>query len=76
MIDEAGGTANVFGHSSGAVLALEAARLLPSGKISKLALYGPPFIVDESRPPTKAHAYFSSTSTTSFPFVRFSSIYR
>ena len=29
MIDEAGGTANVFGHSSGAVLALEAARLLP-----------------------------------------------
>ena len=50
MIDEVGRTANVFGHSSGAVLALEAARLLPSGKISKLALYGPPFIVGESRP--------------------------
>ncbi len=40
----------VFGHSSGAVLALEAARLLPS-KIIKLALYEPPFIIDDSRPP-------------------------
>ena len=34
----------------GAVLALEAARLLPS-KITKLALYEPPFIIDDSRPP-------------------------
>ncbi|GHO53376.1 alpha/beta fold hydrolase [Ktedonobacter robiniae] len=49
LIDEAGGSAFVFGHSSGAVLALEAARLLPS-KITKLALYEPPFIVDDSRP--------------------------
>ncbi|EFH87713.1 alpha/beta fold hydrolase [Ktedonobacter racemifer] len=51
LIDEAGGSAFVFGHSSGAVLALEAARLLP-GKITKLAIYEPPFIVDDSRPPT------------------------
>lgn len=51
VMDQAGGSAFVFGHSSGAVLALEAARLLP-GKISKLALYEPPFIVDNSRPPT------------------------
>ena len=51
LIDEAGGSAFVFGHSSGAVLALEAARLL-SGKIIKLALYEPPFIVDDIRPPT------------------------
>ncbi|GCE21222.1 alpha/beta fold hydrolase [Dictyobacter kobayashii] len=50
LINEAGGTAFVFGHSSGAVLALEAARLLPT-KITKLALYEPPFIVDDSRSP-------------------------
>src|SRR2546421_9569970 len=50
LITEAGGSAFVFGHSSGAVLALEAARLLPS-KITKLALYEPPFIIDDSRPP-------------------------
>lgn len=49
LIDAAGGSAFVFGHSSGAVLALEAARLLPA-KIKKLALYEPPFIVDDSRP--------------------------
>jgi pimeloyl-ACP methyl ester carboxylesterase len=41
--------AHVFGHSSGAVLALEAALLLPT-KIAKLALYEPPFIIDDSRP--------------------------
>ena len=51
LINEAGGSAFVFGHSSGAVLALEAARLLPT-KITKLALYEPPFIIDDSRPPT------------------------
>jgi pimeloyl-ACP methyl ester carboxylesterase len=50
IIDAAGGSANVFGHSSGAVLALDAARVLPT-KITKLALYEPPFIVDASRPP-------------------------
>jgi pimeloyl-ACP methyl ester carboxylesterase len=50
LITEAGGSAFVLGHSSGAVLALEAARLLP-GKITKLALYEPPFIIDDSRPP-------------------------
>ena len=50
LINEAGGSAFVFGHSSGAVLALEAARLLPP-KITKLALYEPPFIIDDSHPP-------------------------
>ncbi len=50
LISEAGGSAFVFGHSSGAVLALEAARLLPT-KITKLAVYEPPFIIDDSRPP-------------------------
>lgn len=52
MIEEAGGSAFVFGHSSGAVLALEAARAgLP---ISMLALYEPPFVIDDSRPPLPA----------------------
>jgi pimeloyl-ACP methyl ester carboxylesterase len=50
LISEAGGLAFVFGHSSGAVLALEAARLLKD-KIKKLAMYEPPFIIDDSRPP-------------------------
>ena len=53
LIVAAGGRASVFGHSSGAVLALEAARGLP-GRVTKLALYEPPFIVDDSRPPLPA----------------------
>jgi pimeloyl-ACP methyl ester carboxylesterase len=44
-----GGTAFALGHSSGAVLALEAATATPG--IRKLVLYEPPFIVDDSRPP-------------------------
>ncbi|HEY3869887.1 MAG TPA: alpha/beta hydrolase [Actinocrinis sp.] len=49
VIDAAGGTADVFGHSSGASLALEAARQgLP---IRRLALYEAPMVVDDSRPP-------------------------
>jgi pimeloyl-ACP methyl ester carboxylesterase len=49
LIVEAGGSAFVYGISSGAVLALEAAAHgLP---ITKLALYEPPFIIDDSRPP-------------------------
>ena len=43
------GSAFVFGHSSGAALALEAtARGLP---VTKLALYEPPFIVDDGHEP-------------------------
>ncbi len=49
LIQEAGGTAFVFGVSSGAALALEAANRLPN--IKKLALYEAPFIVDDSREP-------------------------
>ncbi len=48
LISEAGGSPFVYGMSSGAALALEAAdRGLP---ISKLVLYEPPYIIDESRP--------------------------
>ena len=50
LITEAGGSGFILGHSSGAVLALEAARLL-KGRIEKLAMYEPPFILDDSRPP-------------------------
>src|SRR5919109_1339349 len=50
LIDAVGGSSFVFGHSSGAVLALELARSRP-GAVTKLAVYEPPFIVDDSRPP-------------------------
>ncbi len=49
LVKEAGGSAFVYGHSSGAVLALEAAARIPA--ITKLALYEPPFILDATRPP-------------------------
>jgi len=49
VIDEAGGSALVCGFSSGGVLCLDAAAAgLP---ITKLALFEPPFVVDDSRPP-------------------------
>ena len=52
LIDEAGGPAFVCGFSSGAVLALDAAAAgLP---ITRLALFEPPFVVDDSRPPLPA----------------------
>ena len=43
----------VYGHSSGAVLTLHAALALPK-MIERLALYEPPFIVDDSRAPMPA----------------------
>jgi pimeloyl-ACP methyl ester carboxylesterase len=52
LIEAAGGSAHVYGISSGAVLALEAtARGLA---VDSLALYEPPFIVDASRTPMGA----------------------
>lgn len=50
LIDVAGGSAFLYGLSSGGVLALEAASKLPN-KVKKLAMYEPPFIIDDSRPP-------------------------
>ena len=48
VISEAGGSAYLYGTSSGAALALEAAA---SGlAITKLALWEPPFIIGDSRP--------------------------
>jgi uncharacterized protein YndB with AHSA1/START domain/pimeloyl-ACP methyl ester carboxylesterase len=51
LIEVAGGSAAVYGMSSGAILALQAARR--GLKISKLVLYEPPFIVEagDRRPP-------------------------
>lgn len=47
LLHDVGGPAFVFGHSSGAVLALEAAA--QGLGISKLAVYEPPYIVDDTR---------------------------
>ena len=49
VIEAAGGSADVFGHSSGAALALEAAR--QGAAIRHLALYEVPMVVDASRSP-------------------------
>jgi pimeloyl-ACP methyl ester carboxylesterase len=51
LLSEAGGAAFLWGMSSGAVLALEAANRLRG--IKKLALYEAPFIVDDSRSTTE-----------------------
>jgi len=55
VIDAGGGPAHVYGVSSGAGLALETACAVPA-KVSKLALYEPPFVVDGTRPPVPADA--------------------
>jgi pimeloyl-ACP methyl ester carboxylesterase len=49
LVAEAGGSAHVFGISSGAALALDAANSV-SG-IAKVVAYEPPFIVDDAREP-------------------------
>ena len=50
VIDAAGGSAHLWGSSSGAVLALIAAA--SGASVTKLALWEPPFILDENaRPP-------------------------
>ncbi|MFI6691058.1 alpha/beta fold hydrolase [Streptomyces sp. NPDC050433] len=53
LIDAHGGRSAVFGFSSGAALALAAADAL-GAKVSQVAVYEPPFIVDDSRPPLPA----------------------
>jgi pimeloyl-ACP methyl ester carboxylesterase len=53
LIDANGGSARLFGSSSGAVLALEAAAHLRD-RVARIALYEPPFVVDDSRPAVPA----------------------
>jgi pimeloyl-ACP methyl ester carboxylesterase len=52
LVKEAGGSAFVFGESSGGALALEAAS--HCREIKKIALYEAPYFVDNSRPPLPA----------------------
>lgn len=46
VIGAAGGSAYVYGHSSGAVLALEAALAFPKN-VKKVLIYDPPYVADE-----------------------------
>jgi pimeloyl-ACP methyl ester carboxylesterase len=50
LANTSAGAVYLFGSSSGAVLALDAANRLGT-KVAKVFLYEPPFIVDNSRPP-------------------------
>lgn len=52
LIGQAGGSACLFGHSSGAALAIRATAR--GSGVARLALYEPPFIVDDSRRPVAA----------------------
>jgi pimeloyl-ACP methyl ester carboxylesterase len=47
LIDAAGGKASLYGHSSGAVLALEAALRL-GDKVDKVVMYDPSYVHDEA----------------------------
>ncbi len=60
LLKEAGGSAYVFGTSSGAALALKAAD--HGLNITKLALYEPPFMVEQDgpRPPADAEAQLTA----------------
>lgn len=51
MLDAAGGSAFVYGTSGCGALCLEAAARGLSPKMKKLAIWEPPYIIDENRPP-------------------------
>jgi pimeloyl-ACP methyl ester carboxylesterase len=53
LIDAAGGSAHLYGASSGAVLAMRATSAL-HGKVRRLAAYEPPLVVDATRTPPPA----------------------
>jgi pimeloyl-ACP methyl ester carboxylesterase len=50
ILGAVGGSGHLLGHSSGAVLSLEVARTFPDA-LTSLALYEPPFILDDGRAP-------------------------
>lgn len=52
LVEDAGGNAMVFGISSGALVSLDAAAVTPG--ITKVGVYEPPLIVDDSRQPVPA----------------------
>ena len=51
LLNEAGGSASVYGTSGCAILSLHAAAWGLAPKIKKLAVWEPPYFVDNSRPP-------------------------
>jgi pimeloyl-ACP methyl ester carboxylesterase len=51
LLSAAGGSACVYGTSGCAIIALEAAARGLAAKMQKLALWEPPFILDDMRPP-------------------------
>ena len=54
MLDVAGGSAFVYGTSGPGILSMEAAARGLSPRMKKLAVWEPPYIVDNSRPPVPA----------------------
>jgi pimeloyl-ACP methyl ester carboxylesterase len=60
LIDQAGGTANLYGISSGGALALEAAAVL-GDKVKKLAVYEVPYMGAESASRVPAAEVFTET---------------
>lgn len=46
LIDSAGGSAYIYGHSSGAILAMETALEIPN-KVKKIYIYDPPYVSNE-----------------------------
>jgi pimeloyl-ACP methyl ester carboxylesterase len=52
LVGEAGGSAFLMGHSSGAALVIETAARI--GWVDRIALYEPPYTVDDTRPPIPA----------------------
>ena len=60
LIDLAGGTAHLYGISSGGALALEAAAVLGK-KVTKLAVYEVPYMGVESAAKVPAHEVFTQT---------------
>jgi pimeloyl-ACP methyl ester carboxylesterase len=64
IVAAAGAAAFLYGTSSGAALALEATRKL-SGKITRLALWEPPYFVDESSPRPPADTAWTFTELVS-----------
>jgi pimeloyl-ACP methyl ester carboxylesterase len=60
VIAAAGGTALVYGHSSGAILALEAA--MRGAAMSKIAVYEPPYVPDNMEAMAGEHPHSASGS--------------
>jgi pimeloyl-ACP methyl ester carboxylesterase len=65
VIEETGGSAMVYGMSSGAVLALKAA--LAGAPITRLALYEPPFTGAATTPPPPGVPNYSTRLATASP---------